>query len=552
MFQTKLSAAITTILLVVTSAAYLYLSSSIERDLMLNQLDTISSSSRALLSNKRQAEASLRFQAEALSHAPAVLHSFQTLYRAAAQNPKEILALLPDAEARKNLWDALDQWKRSRARQPAPLSRSQLSALQTRARPEDWFQTEPDLLLGFLAIKSPTSSSILQTLIAYISLKQNFIVNQTNDTLNPLLEVVAKHKQTTFGIVSWPKGDKNYVAAASPVLDADGVFLGTLIIGYQLSNDLTHKLAAGLPDHQLLMLQHGLIYTSHTDEKDALTTAKLQAISALGDGKARSVEVDGPADISLDAVASDRIYRVSLNSDPHLFTRIDWFSSAELATPDQPNAHLLVLNPLPDALLPLRRVRTSLPLAALFTLIGLLVAALLLFKRFIKPFQGIEAGIREVLQGNKDFKFETSSSQPIHQDLCANLNQMTAFLQGKAADADDDDTGWDQIMVDLEPERPSIYGLPAVQPAAKGAVTLDKPQPSQPATPPDPATQALYDRYMQARATHNQPADMDYDRFVRRLQRNEAALKEKHGCKAVEFSVAVNDGKVVLKPKLLY
>jgi len=92
-------------------------------------------------------------------------------------------------------------------------------------------------------------------------------------------------------------------------------------------------------------------------------------------------------------------------------------------------------------------------------------------------------------------------------------------------------------MVDLEPERPSVYGMQAV--AAANPVTESEERDK---------LNALYKDYMEKREALGQHVDMDFDRFCRRIKRNETTLREKHKCKAIEFSVAVVDDKVVLKP----
>jgi hypothetical protein len=52
------------------------------------------------------------------------------------------------------------------------------------------------------------------------------------------------------------------------------------------------------------------------------------------------------------------------------------------------------------------------------------------------------------------------------------------------------------------------------------------------------------------RKENNIDTPMDFDCFLRRLQRNAAKIKATYKCDNVTFHVHVSDGNVVLKPKI--
>ena len=58
----------------------------------------------------------------------------------------------------------------------------------------------------------------------------------------------------------------------------------------------------------------------------------------------------------------------------------------------------------------------------------------------------------------------------------------------------------------------------------------------------------LYSQYVQTRRAQNEStAAITYDAMAKSVRESSAKLREKHG-KAVDFEVAVKDGKTILKP----
>ena len=60
---------------------------------------------------------------------------------------------------------------------------------------------------------------------------------------------------------------------------------------------------------------------------------------------------------------------------------------------------------------------------------------------------------------------------------------------------------------------------------------------------------ALYQRYLQARKQVGKSTDVRYADLVKSLNRQAPALMKRHKAKAVEFDVAVQGDKVILKAK---
>ena len=72
--------------------------------------------------------------------------------------------------------------------------------------------------------------------------------------------------------------------------------------------------------------------------------------------------------------------------------------------------------------------------------------------------------------------------------------------------------------------------------------------PRSPADIPDDRMRQLYSQYVQTRRAQNEStAAITYDAMAKSIRESSAKLREKHG-KAVDFEVAVKDGKTILKP----
>jgi len=78
----------------------------------------------------------------------------------------------------------------------------------------------------------------------------------------------------------------------------------------------------------------------------------------------------------------------------------------------------------------------------------------------------------------------------------------------------------------------------------------DLPAPAAPGELPDARVRAIYAQYVDAKRRQNEStAAITYDAVAKSLRDSSAKLREKHG-KAVDFEVAIKDGKAILKPVL--
>jgi hypothetical protein len=79
--------------------------------------------------------------------------------------------------------------------------------------------------------------------------------------------------------------------------------------------------------------------------------------------------------------------------------------------------------------------------------------------------------------------------------------------------------------------------------------------PRPPAAPPQgtpgPDMRALYERYVDARRRNNERVDnVKFESLQQSVEKMMPKLREKHGNKAIDFDVVLQDGKVGLKPRV--
>ncbi|MFO0683640.1 MAG: MXAN_5187 C-terminal domain-containing protein [Sandaracinus sp.] len=110
------------------------------------------------------------------------------------------------------------------------------------------------------------------------------------------------------------------------------------------------------------------------------------------------------------------------------------------------------------------------------------------------------------------------------------------------------------------PAAAPVAAKPAPAPAPAVARPAPAPTPAAAAPRPAPAAsggnlddrqmRAIYDRYVDARRQNNERTDVRFETLAESVQKMIPKLREKHGNKAIDFDVVVQNGKVGLKPKV--
>jgi hypothetical protein len=161
--------------------------------------------------------------------------------------------------------------------------------------------------------------------------------------------------------------------------------------------------------------------------------------------------------------------------------------------------------------------------------------------RFLTPLDRVESGVAEVINGNRDYSFDSPSKD--FEGLANGLNVMLARLLGRPDPSDDelgqsDDGTGARWGGELSVADASTTG-PQTSPEL--AALAEEPE--------DAYLKRTFDEYVAARKQTNEGTEgLTFDGFATKLKQNEAALKKKHGARMVRFKVVVKGGQTTLKP----
>jgi hypothetical protein len=175
-------------------------------------------------------------------------------------------------------------------------------------------------------------------------------------------------------------------------------------------------------------------------------------------------------------------------------------------------------------------------------LLAMLGAAVGTAIRFVRPLDGIETGVAEVINGNHDYVFESTS--PDFEGLANSLNLMVARLLGRPDPTDDDEApssgggggrgpAWQDVAVEPNATGPQL--------SAENARIAAEPEADY--------FRRTFEEYLAARKANGESVDgLTLDNFTQKLRGNEEQLKAKYGTRAVRFKVVVKDNTTTLKP----
>ncbi|MDX9719826.1 MAG: MXAN_5187 C-terminal domain-containing protein [Myxococcota bacterium] len=527
MFQLKISGAIVLVVLTIMGFAYFSLTSTVSNSIVEREIAELNLGRQAVGQLRYTAEEALKQSVDGLASDPVVGAELSKLRRLAVETAST--KPLNEQSNRLILFNHLLDWgvtiEKNLQAQYGNLNRSDPAAAAEEAltRPiQDWWGAKPDMVLAFVAmpLKQNRTAAVL---VAHAKKGAELIAGRDYSQDLPVLMRVIESKLPQTDVIAWDSFE--YLAVASPVFDADGFVIGVVSIGYTLDAGLAERLGVSAGGNSLLIFSGERLYAqeSATKLKDLFFQAKFEPY----DADAERFDADGATELA--SLKAGLSYLTELDGDEYLVQRQDWIVGS-----DGVRVGCFLLGHHAMAMKPVSDLQYQIPLVGLVILIVALLLSLYFIRSFVKPLEDIDIGIQEILAGNRDYTFKARLDNPLHAELANSLNHLTAFLQGRRVEGED---GWDQLMVDLEPERPSLYGMQAVQVVSESEKESLK---------------LLYEDYMAKRQELDQHVDMDFERFCRRIKRNETSLKEKHNCKSVEFSVAIADGKVVLKPKPIF
>ncbi len=319
--------------------------------------------------------------------------------------------------------------------------------------------------------------------------------------------------------------------AAVPVRSGDRI-LGAVVLGYRLT-DAEAKRDQGLVDAEVayfvgprLNQSSSLATGAETELQKQVAAQKLYA--SPDDGK--------PHDITLNGY------------DYLAYTgRIPGYATASAVG-------FVTMGNLSAALAQAEAVLWVIPVAAVLGFLLSLGLVLVFYQRHLEPFEEIDQGVLEIINGSMDYWFEIKGKD-LPGTMSQNLNIMVCQLSGRPLPEEDNATEgehWagDRMFVDeidgsnFHAEQVDIARVAAgdhegMPPAIVRLVNEDE------------ATyqRRVFQEYTDGLRHNGQPIDgITFDKFAAQLVTSAEALKGKYKCGQVRFLVENQNGRVSLKP----
>lgn len=322
--------------------------------------------------------------------------------------------------------------------------------------------------------------------------------------------------------------------AIAPIRNPDGLVVGALIVGYDLSNGMATR-EGGLLGRDIAFLTQDSVYSSSLPGGEV---AGLQrGLFERYGGQTRSM-LTGPGG----------------NVTPPWLVRIEsqdyvGVTGALPQTPSAPVGYAVFANRTSQA----EKAGSSNIILVLMSL-GLLLVVIygfLVGTSMLRPIEQMEEDVLAVINGRTDLRLDIKSAEL--GGLSYRINQLLNVFTG-TPEADDEgrvsqppswrDSVAGQPLEDLEESEGE--GEPA--PSAEDAEVAE----GLAAEPPDAYYARIYREYVDAKAAAGQDvSNIPQDRFVQRLQANEKSLVRKHSCRMVRFVVQTQGTQVNLQPVII-
>ncbi|MBU0550586.1 hypothetical protein KKF91_13135 [Myxococcota bacterium] len=190
-------------------------------------------------------------------------------------------------------------------------------------------------------------------------------------------------------------------------------------------------------------------------------------------------------------------------------------------------------------------------IVAFFLALGVILG---FFQQFLAPFEGIDQGVMEIINGNLDYWFEASGRE-LPSTMSQNLNIMVCLLSGRPLPEDDEATEgehWAEDRLFIDELNASEFHQKPVSAAAVIAGEehgLDPRIISLVKEDEETYKRRLFKEYTAALRETDQPIQgITFEKFTRNVDNNASALKEKYSCAQVRFIILIQEGKVTLTP----
>ena len=352
---------------------------------------------------------------------------------------------------------------------------------------------------------------------------------QLTQTLPVLREVLEGRAVHTL----WRQRSDNKVlrVVAAPIRSADGRVIGSIMVGYDLSNGFAESQASVLGHGSVGYVVEGVFYSA-SGELPVLEAALAQE----GPFKAAVTESLGSRQTSS---------RVEFTVNSETFLGI----SGPLPGVDSiPAAMVSVVNA--SSRLERASAANIVVLLTLVAALGVFIYSFLIGTSLLQPLEAIEDGVLKVINGRTDYRIDIEDGE--FGGLAYRINQLINMLTGVE---ESDEEGHTTSSGTWGGQTEGVAGATAPTEAVAGesADGSDANLAAQLAA--EPAAQyyqRVYNEYIAAKqAAGEDVSNIAADRFIERLKGQETSMAQKKGCRMVRFQVQAADGQVSLKPVLI-
>ena len=474
------------------------------------------------------AEMSLMLQGEALSQTASVVSSLSSVHDKLLQaTPQEL------KEQTKNRWnnevfEALVDWRAKRGSQVvqsrsefSDLKRAERGSMMDQTPVQNWWGRSPDLVLAFAAV--PLKTGVLSsTLVAQGEKGKELKAGKRFDADLPVLSEVAQTHEKVFGHFAWD--GKMYAAVVAPVLK-DGAFVGSVVVGMEMSRDVLSSFARYVPDYVSMALvyskpqwgKEGKRVVFASDEtRETLETSKFQSSGQ---------------EIDYHAIEANKVYASKSGGAEVSISRVPWMWS------EKESSDVLFMTDTKAGEMVRRTFQAHMYIVCVVLLFLGIIGAVVLVARLQKKVMLIRKGLAEAM----------TSGEPVDGQALALLmgekedNLQQYRMLPVEPDPSETPEDWSEMMMDFDNDANA---------QSDKAMTKEEMAKLKEDADIKEATE-LYEKYMRLRKENNILAPMDFDCFLRRLYRNVDKIKKTYHCDSVHFEVHVSDGNVLLKPKIV-
>ncbi|MCP4444726.1 MAG: hypothetical protein GY811_05175 [Myxococcales bacterium] len=346
----------------------------------------------------------------------------------------------------------------------------------------------------------------------------------------PALDASVANQIVTSEIWDY-EGSGAMKVTVAPVLDPEtGSTLGTVLVAYAITQPEARKQEALLGARVVYFYDKGIHTSSFGSAKEqqsslgkmlfdgGLAEQALKAKSGLGD--IRAVTHGG------------NDYLATTGRLPRYFSKRvgDNYPS--------PKAGAMVLISLTDASKSVGTAGITILLVGFMGIVLVLLGINLAARRILHPLEEIEIGVNDIINGNLDRTFE-----PVGTDLdgLANaLNVMLARILGRP-EPGEEEFDEDGNIIQSHAQLPHLQQSGPVDQKQADAEALAS-------EPMEVYLRRVHGEFVAAKQASGEDSSVEYDGFVQKLMANEASLKQKYGAREVRFKVVTDAGKVTLKP----